>query len=434
MLAKFKNSIHYQVLLSLTIISILWIAVSLTIQSLSSQARSLSEEKAKIYRLNDAIIELKRNSQIYQLNAARDFESYFRDLEVYYKVTIQQIDAIEQNINSLNTINNLLNNIESNPINFASSQDINEMSKLIESSALLWSSFTQGLNDEFGDNKEEPRLEWGAQYIVENIDELTVNINQLLTLFEKTNQQQGSILSIASNAEITSIVGFILLFGLFFNSRVLKPIQKTKAAFSQVSNGDYGHQIEESYSNEIGELITSFNEMSSRSDTVLSILSHLQTAKSLNEATEILHHNLTSYTGCDLVTIAVEDSQKDGFRFKHLSPSSNFKNLFQLKISYNNDAEKEHIEKVALKQSSLQINNISDYINKNRNSVILNTLITRYPLKSAIVLPIQIQDSAAFLIFSSYFETKLQAKHLDLILNLMPFIKHKFLSFGTNEK
>ncbi|MCW8878612.1 MAG: HAMP domain-containing protein [Kangiellaceae bacterium] len=430
MLRKIQQSIHIQILMALIILGAFSIFISISIQQISNQSSRLESEQNKILRLSDSIEKIGLSSQIYNSNAARDYESYYRDLDVYYKVTVEQLNSIDNQYKNLESIHALLKDIGASPINLLSKQELRVLEELIANSSSTWRSFYHDLQDKFGDNKEEPRLEWGAVFIVDNLSSLTQSLSVMLSQFEKINNHQLTLSKIGAQVEIYLIIIFILLFALFFYSRVIKPINKTREAFTRVSNGDFGHQIQDFYSNEIGELVSSFNEMSARSNTVLSILSKLQTAETPNEIIELIQAKLYSYTGCDLVSLVSEDSKGDGFDFRNIAPVKNFKNLAYKKVLFGNQAERDHIKSIFTTNAPIRTNNISEFIKLNRNSILLRTLLNLYPLKSCIVIPLSINTKPSILLLASYHESKLQDKHLDLIQHLLPFIKHKLSSFN----
>jgi len=53
-----------------------------------------------------------------------------------------------------------------------------------------------------------------------------------------------------------------LLFSVQMRKRIMKPIERLRVAVDELSKGHYGYQVEEEPGNIVGDLITSFNEMS----------------------------------------------------------------------------------------------------------------------------------------------------------------------------
>lgn len=264
--------------------------------------RLLSEQNC-VVRLIDAVTEIGRNSEIYQSNAARDYESYYRDLEVYYKVIVSQLELIDNSFKALTESKATLLVLVDTPFNLNSKEDSKQLIDQIQKSSDEWKTFQLGLTEKFGDNAAEPRLEWGAEFIVANVETLNFTLAQMGKQFSKISEKQLTLARRGAQIELYSIVLFIISLAVFFYFRISNPINNTKKAFLRVSNGDFGHQINNKYNNEVGELVTSFNEMSARSQTVLSILAQLQTARTTEQVLQLLYENISNYTGCELVAM-----------------------------------------------------------------------------------------------------------------------------------
>ncbi|TQV87459.1 HAMP domain-containing protein [Aliikangiella coralliicola] len=431
MLTKFHSSIQNKIFSGLTLlIAVVMILVYCILES-ASQNQTLNNEKTHIYSLSDSLKNIQRSNTIYLSNAARDYESYFRDLDVYYKVLQQDLADIDEKITHLSQTRNILTALSQSAINFISPSNVIQLNLTIENTQNRWEQFKIELSEQFGDNKEEPRLEWGAKYISENASQLSNLFDTLISNFNTINSQQADLSKTTVNLTIATLIIFTIGFAFFFYLQIIKPVQTTKSAFQRVSEGDFGHQITSQRSDEIGQLIHSFNQMSARSESILSILSKLQSVKSSAEIVDILFSQLTTYIGCDLVVLVKKNLSNEGYRLSHVSPQANFKNLNKINIAVENQAQKEHLTKLFADGDTIQINNIDEYLKQFRNNLILQTLNSRYPLKSALVHPLDFDSQEMALVFASYHEGQLTQKHQELIKHLTPFINHKIKSMAN---
>ena len=425
MLTKFNNNIQSKVFTGLALlISVVMVLIFCILES-SRQSQKLINEKSQVNSLNDSLTNIKRSNAIYLSNAARDYESYFRDLDVYYKVLVQDLENIDEKIARLSKTNLVLTELSQSSINFINTSSIIQLNLAIENTQSSWDKFKSELSSQFGKNKNEPRLEWGAKYIGEKIPKLSHLFSTLIKNFDAISLQQNQLSKTTVKITILTLLIFTSGFAFFFYFQIINPIKTTKNAFQRVSEGDFGHQIITRRNDEIGQLIRSFNQMSARSDSVLSILSKLQAVKSYNEIVDILHSQLTSYIGCDSVILVKKNLFNQSYTLTSVSPKSNFKNLYKINIPIENPAQSEHLSKIFSDEIAIQINNLENYISQYRNNVILKTIISRYPLKSALFQPLTSGSQNMALIFVSYHEGQLTEKHLELIKHLSPFINHK---------
>jgi len=74
---------------------------------------------------------------------------------------------------------------------------------------------------------------------------------------------------------ITAVIGFLLstIFAFFLSKKIQQPLLQLKDAAQSVAKGDYTLQLNINSVDEIGQLASSFNDMSSKLDTLISDLS-----------------------------------------------------------------------------------------------------------------------------------------------------------------
>lgn len=428
---KFSNAIQFKVAFGFLILTLTIVSLVYFILFNSEQSEKLIDQKSQFHSLSDALSSIQKSNDIYISNAARDYESYYRDLEVYYKVLISDISEIDKRIEKINQAKQTLSELSGNVFNLIENSKIHQLENSIVDAQATWKSFRKELMTQFGDNKEEPRLEWGAKYIAQNANAVAANFNTLIRDFDNISQEQTEFSSSSGKATIAVLLVFFIMFAGFFYVYIIKPLQIANIAFQRVSEGDFGHQIQFNRYDEIGQLIYSFNQMSARSDSVLSILSKLQSIDSLDEVVSILFSQSKNYIGCDLVAIVKHDFANSRYKLNNVAPPKGFKNLCKLKVQVESIAQKKYMQTFHSNRVPVKINSISGHTALHQEAEIAKTLIRHYPLKSAIFQPLEdVDGKQVFLILASYNENKFSPQHIELLNHLIPFINHKMQSIN----
>ena len=427
-MSRLNQSIQSKIILGFLFLTISIISLVYFILSNAEQSRRLNAERIQIHSLSDALTNIQRSNAVYLSNVARDYESYYRDVEVYYKMLMLDISAIDGKVNRILETRKVFTELSQEMLSSLNAASVIQFNQRVDETQGNWSLFKSELDIEFGDDKNEPRLEWGAEYIEKNAATMAKEFDLLVKEFDEISTKYSEVSDLLGKITVAIVIFFFLAFALFFFFNVINPIKNTQLAFQRVSEGDFGHQINSPRNDEIGLLIRSFNQMSARSNSVLSILSNLQTVNSFNEAVEILYAESKDYIGGDLVILVKRNLSKNGYTFSNVAPAKDFKNLYRVNTMIENDSQQEYMRKIVVHGTAIRADNISDYYQKNPDAVVMKTLLNRYPLKSIILQPLDYEPYGAFLIFASYRENQFSSQHNELINHLMPFVNHKFQS------
>ncbi len=122
------------------------------------------------------------SSRNYQQNAARDYDSYNRDVKVFLKDLEADIDSFSKRIVRLE------NKFKAH-VGFAlpdslskiadQDKDMHTLDQAITMAQTDWGTFKLGYEEKLGHDEKEPRIEWGTDFIVENHPELEKTINYM---------------------------------------------------------------------------------------------------------------------------------------------------------------------------------------------------------------------------------------------------------------
>lgn len=433
-MSKFNNNIQIKVFTGFAVLTVAIISLVYFILFNLEQSQKLIAKKSQIHELSDALHSVQQSNNIYISNAARDYESYYRDLEVYYKVLVIDIAAIDEKIENIYQTKKNLETLSQSVFNLIDSSQIKQLSLSIDNSHDVWKKFNTELANQFGDDIKEPRLEWGAKYIADNAGLVATQFNSLISIFDAISMKQSELSKTSGQITIAILLIFFIAFAVFFYLDVMRPLQMAKFAFQRVSEGDFGHQIRLQRHDEIGQLIHSFNQMSARSNSVLSILSKLQSVETLDEVVKMLFSQSKDYVGCDLVILVKPNLSHNGYTFNNIAPQLNFKNLYKANIPISSQAQITYMQNLFTNSTSVRINNIPRHVSQNREAEIMKALISRYPLKSAILQWLDTHNSEnVFIVLASYNENSFTPQHIELLTHLIPFINHKLKAIDNKK-
>ena len=349
------------------------------------------EESNDLSQLNQLTVLMTDTATQYDQNAPRDYESYNRDVKVYYgrlkdylETLSSSVEKAEDDYYNRSTFGNvLLDNslIEQNDNNF-------------KQLATLHQQFTEGFNEKLGDNEDEPRLEWGNDYILADESGLFAHIGQTNTQFQElvvahrsATQQFNKYLSLA-------LIVVLVLLILWFNQSIVKRIIKVATGCRQVAEGDFGFQIQDKGKDEINQLVQDFNQLSSRSKSILSMLGALQTVHSHQEALDTIRKEtqlIINSTALLLLrpqgsiqiiqNVSPESKSQDGLAGKQLAADDSC-----LMLEEDSDY--------------LHVSDILSHTVKHKNSHLAKYLLHNMNINSLLAMPIRNKDDEAILIFA----------------------------------
>lgn len=231
-------------------------------------------------RLEPMVQQLAMQAMNYKANAPRDYPTYYRDLELYYQDLMTQRSELD----------GIIRAFESG--SFADQDMPDPMAQVVLAPAThaaarklaeFWNGYGEELDRTIGDNKEEPRLEWAAEYVMAQKHGLRMSVDELLrTLEADLNARHDRAHRLSRLVLIGTLVFAIGVF-IWFLLRVLRPLNLAVAGFQRVATGDFSHQVEIQRNDEIGWLAMAFNQLTRRLGTIFQLSTELQRGGDLNE-------------------------------------------------------------------------------------------------------------------------------------------------------
>ncbi len=399
-------------LVLIAIFAILWFS-NRSITQLSADI-TLSQKMSQLQQLTTLI---KDQSTQYSENAPRDYESYNRDLKVYFtglKEHLSQLDSLINNAAhsyyNRNTSTNLLIDgmlIEKNNQAFAQMQQLHQ-------------TFSQGFEEQIGDNPEEPRLEWGNNYLLSDEAGLFSQVATTHMNFEDLVAAQRQATVNYNWLAIGLIGGLFVLMIIWFNQTIVKRVIGVAKACREVTLGNYGLKIKDTSDDEIGQLIGDFNQLSGRSKSILSILNQLQQAPSKQAALEVVRTE--SQTIVNVSNVYFLAPKKDSYAVELIASNQSQKGLLG-KTLIPTDSAIAGIEN----QDHIYLEDVLSHTIQNDQAHFAKYLLNQVNANAVLVIRLKKLHKTGLLLFTKNSKHGFDESHIQSLLSLAPLFSDSLL-------
>lgn len=297
-----RNGLQWKVLAGLVILTVVTVGSQLWNNSLYRTSVARYTVLGEVRQLETTGEALLGRGQHYVNNAARDFESYARDVALFKRELIGDVERFDATLKSLQR-------------NIATAHAISD-DDLVAGIAKLdgeWAGFRSGLSEQLGPDENEPRLEWGARFVSNNQPAINAQVHALVERFQSaTDSDSRKAAASGIGSVLASIIVTAIALAWFFFG-VTQRIRATVTGCQRVASGDFGYQMPVGAKDELGQLAIAFNSLSSRTRLVLSLLDHLQRRSNLATTFVELARESAPYIPTDwLALIEVSESGNDG--------------------------------------------------------------------------------------------------------------------------
>lgn len=392
---------------------------------------------AELTQLDDASKNFKQRGEYYLANAPRDYESYFRDVAVFHREMQDDIQAFEfklqrvlnEQANQGGFIFQSIQGLFSNKRELLLKQEVSRSSE-------HWRLFKQKLAEALGTNKAEPRLEWGAQYIVDNADALSGQLVGMINAYRSLLAERA-----VQNENLAKwaiiITALSLLFGMAFMQWIVWRIGRTAAACERVANGDFGYQLEEGARDELGSMTRAFNSLSSRVSLVLGLLTKLNTARQPGEALSAFWKDSANYLNADWMGLMIQSSDGSHLVLTHQQGVATTQKWQHRRIEVMSESKLEVQVASTLNSGDVyQCDNLVAEAKGSSGSLFFRELLQNTMLRSFMVVPLVNHDKSwrAVLIVGKGAHKQFSLDQYDLLNNLAPVIGSIFANATNNRK
>ncbi|OYW36641.1 MAG: hypothetical protein B7Z35_12155 [Hydrogenophilales bacterium 12-61-10] len=152
----------------------------------------------------------------------------------------------------------------------------------LDISAKDWAVFKSGLQAQLGDDPEQPRLNWGAEYIAQHGGKMIASTDRLARSFQ--TMMEAKLAQVERHNQLALGAAALIMIGLlgFLHHQLMRPLRLTMVGFKRVAQGDLGYQVPVLAQNEVGLMADAFNQLSMRLHALFQLTDRINRGKDLN--------------------------------------------------------------------------------------------------------------------------------------------------------
>lgn len=377
---KWYRLLKYQIPLAVLILfSLLTSAIVFTLSSVNARKHdyAILNLAGQLRVITNSII---TQSTQYKANAPRDYASYNRDLKTYAMNLTNQVKSYDDIISAFDNrkFSTALTGLSSELTCNWDNPSINQLDLTV----FEWQNFKAGLDQSLGSNKNEPRLEAAAEFIIRQSSALNLATNSLSKEFRLMMQRKldNLILTIKGLLMLSAFTAIGILSLLYL--QLLKPLKKSLIGIEQISNGDLKYRINTG-TNEISILNRSINKMASSLNAIFNLTSHITGAKTIDQTLQIVFNEFNEISPINWAGIFSVNASRSQIKLDR--SFSDFESDLKENQSFNfgGSLMADMIDHGEIKI----INDIASIEHKYPNSAIVQ-LLKKDHLKSALLLPL----------------------------------------------
>jgi signal transduction histidine kinase/HAMP domain-containing protein len=420
MLKPFLTSLRFQVALAFAALIVVFAAASL--YALAAFERQIDHDAVVdiAARLELTASQMHMQAMNYKANAPRDYPTYYRDVRLYYRDLSSQIALFDGVVAGF--MEGDLSEAIGGPAGWMKPDSTPELREAILQMEERWSTHRRGLLDALGDDPDEPRLEWAAEYNIAQYAPLQEASSALTQTLRARAQEEHERIEVIALALIAGTVALALAILAALHFLTLKPMQRTIAGFQRVAEGDFGHELPIAGSTEIAELTARFNALSGRLNLLFQLIERLQRGKDLDDVVGFLGAEFRELLRFDWIgvvlvnpdaaTVRLEASALDGRR------EHGCKQLFRLQETLIDEAlargEPMHIADVAaIAAATPRYEFLRDIVRRGLNDVIFLPVASQSPVPALVA-------------FATRASRQYDSAHLHFLGNIAQLISESF--------
>lgn len=284
---------------------------------LAQETGDLQQQLAQLQTRGDGFF---RQSEAYIGVAPRDYPDYFRDVQVFYPDFVANLNDLDKQVMRLQESYLGEDKLHWQQV-FGLSLRNRVLDKTVSGLTASWQAFHNGLQEQLGDNMDEPRLEWGTQFIRDHQGQVREAVNQLIAaLRQQLDIRSQRIESIGHNGML--IVGaFSLLLLSWFYLVVIRRITHSIDGCVRVAKGEFGYQMPTRGKDEISLLGRAINQLSAKARLSMTLQERLGRAVSQDEALQAIWEESQSIFELLWVGLYHYEDEKAILRIRQALPS-----------------------------------------------------------------------------------------------------------------
>ncbi len=417
----FFRSLQFQFALGMTgVCALVLILISLFYMH-QKEVQQQQQFSITLQTAKSNIQQLQKTAINYTQNAPRNFENYRRDLNLTYKAFSKDMAIIAQLHEQLDK---LIQGYQVLPFQASNLLEVaNEYKELCN---LSLANYQKSI----GDDPNEPRLEWAATALAQDLPEVINALDKLtLNVINTSNREvkllQGFIVAASGILLLSLILGSV-----WFYLRIILRTQSIARACNEIARGDFGIQIEHQAKDELGMLSDSFNLMSSQTHMVSKLINDLQSAKNIEDALNIFWLASKPYLGINWAGLL---EVNEGTHKAKLLADNSAINLVHSELDLKSNAFGSDLLKHVKTSKVLAIHDVNQYRLSNGNSRFLRDMHRTTLAKNLYVFPLQYNQHWHGAIMIAHPSAKLTDTQVDLMMNISGWMAQHFSRLMKDE-
>ena len=378
------------------------------ILSLSGQLRVISEVMSK-------------QSENYLSHAARDYDTYNRDLKLFRKdldSLVAEYDAIIDNF----VHRQLTKEVTGLNETIICSWDSQSRSQL-DQTAADWYRFKDGLQAELGPDGDAPRLEAAAEYITDKGPQLIWSSSALTEAFRRMMEGKLAHIKMLNQAGLAISVMIALLILWLLYTKVFRSLDTTVKGFHRVAQGELDHKVPISGFQELGDLSSAFNSLTQRLSSLFRLTQRINTATNLDDTLRFVLEEFRDFQPIDWVGML--QPMPDGERIQLMRVYTD--------TMHHPDAGSEYrlpdsdiVSSVLQTHQARAINDLRHNAPQLQQDQFLNTLAEN-DFGSALLMPLTTASrEGVLLVFATETDHAYTTEHLELLSNIAAQVSSGF--------
>lgn len=175
--------------------------------------------------------------------------------------------------------------------------------------ATTWREFRQGMDTAMASGGSAA----AAEYILANEAHLTTVSKNLSSAFQVMMEGKMALISLFNKIALGSFMLIIAVLLTLFTLTFTRPLRDTLSGVGRISQGEFGYQLPLQANNEIGEIASAFNGLSSRLHALFRLTDQINRASSIDESLRFVFEEFRALLPLEWVGLLSLDGTAEQF-------------------------------------------------------------------------------------------------------------------------
>lgn len=374
-------------------------------------------------RLRLLAMSMQQQASNYLRVPARDYGSFHRDVQLYYRDLRRHTQAFEKELGCF--IDGKFG-LGASGSTARSTYRVNVAAEpTVQAAVASWRTFQAGLQQALGDQEDEPRLEYAAQFVQHNAEQL---LSASASLHERFAQTALTRLESGRKASRMVVAAALVLLALtmWWAMRALRPLRAAVAGFQRVARGDLDYRVQTDVSNELGVLTAAFNGTAERLGAIVGLLDGLQQSQDTHAALHVVHRELGVLMPVDWVGLL--KPRGEGGLLMEWSGTAGAR-----VVPSRHAPIPEALAQAMQDQAPLRLPELQWFAGPEADANPLLAQLSQRGFHGLMAIPVTAATGRGLLLAASKRPHAYLLEHQELLSNLAPYLAHALARFLTNE-